>query len=242
MLLLPAGFALGQTASAAPSEVPPVLRTLRQHYEAGLDFDSQLYNGQEYVNYVRSYIKGHAFFDSADPQPGTVEYGGGTYSVPLRYDIVREVLVLKAPLGALTLQLINERVTRFSLGSHSFIRLVADSSRAAPIRTGFYEVLIDGSVQLLAAHRKNLQQRSVAGGMEGEITQKDEFFVRQGTELHSVGKAKSVLALFPESKARLREYIKTRKLQFSSTRRQEALTALLQYYATLPVPSSPARH
>ncbi|MBG8554297.1 hypothetical protein [Hymenobacter guriensis] len=227
--------ACAQSIKADSSAVTAAISSLSQRYSDGLRYESRLYNGPEYVSTVRSYIKGHAFLASADPQPATVEYGGAMYTgIALRYDLLRDLLVVKAPLGALDMQLVSERVTRFTLDDRQFVRLVVDSASASPVRTGFYEVLLDGPVQVLAARRKNMQQRSTATGMEGEITQKDSYFIGKGTRYYGVDNAKTVLVLFPQNKAALRKYIRTEKLKFGKTSREASLVELARYQATLP--------
>jgi len=235
--------ALGQAVVSPDSSARlAAAGSLRQHYAQTLRYESRLYDGPEYVSTVRHYVVGHPFFGSAEPQPATIEYGGATYpGVSLRYDLLHDQLVLPAPQGGLHLRLVNENVTRFQVGGHTFIRLAGTDSAGVLARPGFYDLLVDGPVQLLALRRKDLQERSTAGGMEGEITQKDEFFIYRGRRYYPAAKAGAVLALFPENKAALRKYIRAQKLKFSPARREEALVALIRYQATLAAPT-PAAH
>ncbi|WP_375416495.1 hypothetical protein [uncultured Hymenobacter sp.] len=210
--------------------------TLRQRYAAGLRYDSRLYDGPEYVNYVKGYVRGHPFFESAEEQEATIVYGGATYvGVPLRYDLLRGQLVLAHPPSGQQLRLVNEKVARFRLGGHTFIRLVADSNaQESVIRTGFYDLLVEGRTQLLAFRRKSAQARNTAEGREGEISQKNEFFLQAEGRYYSVTSAKQVLRLLPADKAALRQFSRAQKLKFSEASREQSLVALLRYYDSLP--------
>lgn len=229
-----------QRLSADSSASAATSARLRQHYTAGLGYEARLYNGPEYVNYVRRHVKGHQFFASNEPQPTTLEYGGATYSnVPLRYDIVQNRLVLKAPQSALDMVLVSENVSRFVTQGHTFIRLVATAPAEGGLEfTGYYDLLVDGPVRLLALRKKELQERTSTSGLEGEIRQKDGFYIYSAGRYHKAGKASTAVAVFPESKAELRKYIRTQKLKFGDDTREKSLVALVRYYATLPRPAA----
>jgi hypothetical protein len=207
---------------------------LNQHYSSGLGNELGLYNGAEYLDYLRSNTEGNPFFAHDNAQPATLVYAGRTYTnVPLRYDLLRGQLVLAAPGSSRQIRLVNEQVARFTLSGHSFIRLVVDSSTSSPVRTGFYDVLVDGPVRLLAAHRKTRQESSRAEGMQREILARDDYFIAKDHRYYAVSKGAEVVRLFPQDKAALRQYIQNNNLNFNPEGREQALAALVRYQATL---------
>ncbi|RZK61394.1 MAG: hypothetical protein EOO59_05175 [Hymenobacter sp.] len=232
--LLAAHRAPAQQPGADSSLVAAARRALTQRYATGLGENVRLYNGPEYVSYVRRDTQGHRFFGTDAPQPATITYAGRTYAgVPLRYDLVRRQLVLRAPGGGLEMSLIDEQVARFEVGGHTFLHLQADSARQLPAGPGFYDLLVDGPVRLLGVHRKTLQKRSTGTENISEITARDEYFVERARRYYPVGKLGAVLHLFPENKAALRRFSKEHHLKFSVAAREQALVALLRYQATL---------
>jgi hypothetical protein len=243
-LLLALGLArpaLAQRAAlpARPdsSLVAAATHTLAQRYAAGLGYESGLYNGPLYTDYVRAGTQGHRFFGTSAPQSASLTYGGRPYEgVPLRYDLIRDQLVLTAPTGSQEMTLVSELVSGFVLDGHVFTRLEVDSSAGAPVRTGFYEVLVEGPARLVAAHHKTLQRRSSAGRVESEITASDAYFVEKNRRYYAVEKAGALLSLFPEHKAALRQYSRTNHLSFRPDARAQALAALVRYEATLASP------
>ena len=225
--------------SAAPPARPDstlvaaATHSLAQHYAAGLGYESGLYNGPLYTDYVRLGTQGHRFFGAGAPQPTSLIYAGQSYEgVPLRYDLIRDQLVLTAPTGNQEMTLVSELVSGFAFDDHVFTRVV-DLSANSPVRTGFYEVLVAGPVRLLAAHHKEFQKRSSAGRVESEITASDAYYVEKNHQYYAVGKAGTLLELFPEHKAALRQYARTNHLSFRSDARAQALAALVRYEATL---------
>lgn len=232
--------ALSQALSPDSSQVGAVVSSLRHRYMAAVaPAQSRLYNGPEYVSQVEEYLTGHPFFESAQAQAATIEYGGATYAgIPLRYDLMLDLLVIKAPQGDLDIQLINEKVTRFTVNDHVFVRLAPSSTGDALVRTGFYEVLVEGPVRVLAARRKSRQRRSTAQGMVGEITQQNELFIYKDQRYFPANSAGQVLALFPAHKAALRKYIRSEKLKFRGATREEDLVDVVRYQATLAGPAA----
>lgn len=230
--------AFGQSAPplARPdsSLVATAARSLGQQYATGLGYEAGIYNGPLYTDYVRAGTEGHRFFGSAAPQAASLTYAGQAYaSVPLRYDLIRDQLVLTAPTGNQEMTLVNELVSGFVLDEHAFTRLTVDSSTSSPVRTGFYEVLVAGPVRLLAAHHKSLQKRSSGGRVESEITASDAYFLEKNRQYYAVEKAGAVWQLFPEHKAALRQYTRTNHLSFRPEARAQALAALVRYEAIL---------
>jgi hypothetical protein len=238
---LSALLALGvsQRAWGQPTRPDSTLLTaassrLSQHYSSGRGSALGLYNGPEYLDYLRSNTQGNPFFAYDNAQPATIVYAGYTYTnVLLRYDLVRGQLVLAAPGSSRQLRLVNEQVTRFTLSGHSFIRLVGDSSTNTPVRTGFYDLLVEGPVRLLAAHYKTRQESSRAEGVQSEILAHDDYFIYKDHRYYPVSKGTDVVRLFPQKKAQLRQFMQDNNLNFKPEGREQALAALVRYQATL---------
>ena len=226
--------ALGQPTQPDTTLLATASGRLNQQYTRARGNELGLYSGPEYREYLRGNTQGTPFFAQNTPQPATLVYAGYTYSnVPLRYDLLRGQLVLGVPGSSRQLRLVNEQVARFTLSGHSFIRLVVDSSAGSPVRTGFYDMLVEGPVRLLAAHYKTQQTSSRAEGVQSEILARDEYFVYKDHRYYSVSKGADVVRLFPQNKAVLRQYIQDNNLNFKAEGRELALAALVRYQASL---------
>ncbi len=238
LLLCGLGALLGLPALAQVARPDTTLLAastgLRQQYTQVLGDKSSLYSGPEYVNYVRPGTQGHRFFDSATPQMATITYGGVTYAgVLARYDLVRDQVVLSAQSNTLDLTLVDERVARFTLGSHTFVRVAADSAMGLPERPAFYDLLVAGPVQVLAARRKKYEENLEGSRIVSEITGRTDYFIQQGKRCYPVSKLGDVLRLFPQQRAALRTFAQANNLLFEEAGREAAIVALVRYQATL---------
>jgi len=222
--------ASAQAAFAADSAVTRA----QQAYTAALGTQSVLYDGAEYVDYTSPGTRGHQFFGGPEVQVGNVTYRGGTFlQVPLRYDIVRDQPVLLYPGQAAALMLVPAKVANFSLGSHRFVRVVRDSTVASDLPTGFYELLADGPVRLLARHQKRVAQTIISQNLALEYRQTDAVYLRTATTTAEVSDLKELVALLPDHQAEVQHYAKQQRLSFAPANRAASAEQALTYYYSL---------
>lgn len=208
----------------------------QQQYAAAFAAHPQLYNGPEYFNYAKRYHaqEGHQFFFSPTMQPGSIHYNDHEFGeLQLAYDIVLDQVVLAQPYSSLTLRLINEQVRSFTLTNHRFVRLVADSSSRKVIRTGFYEVLLDSTVGVLARREKRMQEHVGRPFINVQFTSTTRLFIRKAGRYYAVASKSSVLHLFPDRSKDLQKYMQEHKLKFNKAQREAAIIELTSYYCSL---------
>jgi hypothetical protein len=228
--------AKAQTIIQADSmAVMAAVATASQQYVRHVQPESVLFNGPEYVNRTLPSTIGHQFFLSAEPQLGDITYRGAQFKgVLLSYDLALGQVVLTYPGPPVTITLVPELVTSFSLGDHSFVRLLADSAAKSAAPTGFYEVLLPGPVSLLARRTKRLEETTVQQSLKLEFRQTDQLFVRTASTVAPANSLKEVLALLPSHKAEIQRYARRQKLRFSTAQRETSALKTLQYYYSLP--------
>jgi hypothetical protein len=228
--------AKAQTIIRADSmTVMAAVATASQLYVKQVQPESVLFNGPEYVNRTLSSTIGHQFFLNAEPQLGDITYRGAQFKgVLLSYDLALGQVVLTYPGPPVTITLVPEQVTNFSLGDHSFVRLLADSAAKSAAPTGFYEVLLPGPVSLLAHRTKRLEETTVQQSLKLEFRQNDQLFVRTASTVAPANNLKEVLALLPSHKAEVQRYARRQKLRFSTAQRENSALKTLQYYYSLP--------
>ena len=234
LLLLLGQQALGQTTADGAHLVSSSVSQLEQRYAESFFGHPELYNGPEYINYARPYFRrtGHQFFLSTEPQSGSVYYSGHHFTgQKLLYDVVRDQVVLEHATSPLNLSLINQNVRYFFIGNHHFTRLVADSLTQGLPGTGFYEVLVDSTVQLLAKRSKRMQERVEQGHVNVEFIAGDKLFIRKAGVYYGVRKKRSVTRLFADHSKQVQQYIQDNKLRFKKKGRREAdIVQLTRYY------------
>lgn len=238
--MLASGLA-GQTAHAqAPgpeARLPAAAETLRQEYAAATVNYPYLYSGPEYADYTRKYHTraGHQFYLQPDVLPGTANYNDREFAnVRLQYDIVLDQLVLSQPGNPLKLRFIDEKVRTFSVDGHRFVRLVADSSSANVIRTGYYELLADGPVQVLAKRSKKLYEHLNKPYVDVSFEESNRLFMQKAGRYYAVRSKGAALRLFADHGKEMQQYLKEHRLRFNQASREASVVELTRYYNGLP--------
>ncbi|AMR28411.1 hypothetical protein A0257_15810 [Hymenobacter psoromatis] len=205
-----------------------------QRYYAATQADSHLLNGTEYVSRPKPYVQGSPFFLLPSPQPGSLRYDGFDFvAVPMLYDCHLDRVVVLPPSRAIALQLVPEKVASFTLGGHHFVRLTTDSVANPQVRTGFYDLLVDGPARLLARRTRKLSERPTQFGMEGYYDETIRYVLQRDTDYYVVSRLRDITAIFPTKKADLQRFARSRHLSFREEGRAASLTALVAYYNTL---------
>jgi hypothetical protein len=233
-LLLPQGAA-AQSSTLDSVAVATAMAAATQQYTRSVRPESVLFNGPEYVNNTLPGTIGHPFFLSAEPQLSSLTYRSAHFEdVPLRYDLALDQLVMTYPNQAIAVILVPDKVASFVLGSHQFVRLLADSATGSALPTGFYEVLLAGPASLLARHTKQVQRATVQQNLRLELKQLDRLFIRTARTSAEVTKLKDLLAVLPAHQAEVQRYARQQNLRFSAAQREASMLSALRYYYTLP--------
>ncbi|CCH51338.1 hypothetical protein BN8_00256 [Fibrisoma limi BUZ 3] len=233
LLLLAASPILGQSVSADTSFVGLAATQAVRVYERAFPDKPHLNNGTEYIRYDYR-ITGHPYFLTDSTLTGYIQYNDVRYhDVAMRHDIVRDEVLIDQIDKLFRIRLHSERVDSFSLGPHRFIRLVADSLSNNGIRTGFYQVLYDGSVRLLAKRVKTIHEDISSGKYKANFEENDRFFVQtnDGT-YHEIKSQQSLFGLFPDQEKTLRRYLRTNGIKFRK-QRELAITGVVKQYDAL---------
>jgi hypothetical protein len=196
-------------------------------YNRATKKQAQLYEGNEYI--VHNYrIKVHPFFVSDSLQTGTVAYNGAFYTdVAMLYDIVRDEVAIQRPGAPYRIRLHSERISSFSIGNHRFARLVGDST--VGVRTGFYQLLYDGSVKALARRIKTIHEDISSGQYKADFVEEDRYFILKNGTYYPVKSKRALLRLFPEQASALQKYLRANRIKFKQ-QREEAITAVVRQY------------
>lgn len=197
-------------------------------YTASIASNAHLYNGVEFTDYyIHIYDIGYPFYRSDDWQVGEIDYDGQHYqNVYILYDLVRDKVVIEHPFAHFKLELIGEKVQRFTIYTedenatvgepHFFVRLVSDSTNK--LVTGFYEVLYDGGVKIYNKPRKVIQ---TSLDMRVEITEykeKSQLYIFKNGAYFAVKSKSSVLKIFSDRKSAVRKFLSENKIKFRSNR------------------------
>ena len=238
LLFLTATLLAGRTARAQAPGLEarlPAVEALRQEYATASVNYPYLYNGPEYADYTRKYHirTGHQFYLLPDALPGAANYNDREFAnVRLQYDIVRDQVVLSQPGNPLRLRFLDEKVRTFSVDGHRFVRLVADSANV--IRTGYYELLADGPVQVLAKRTKTMYEHLNKPYVDVSFVETNRLYMQKAGRYYAVRGKGTALHLFADRSKELQQYLKAHRLRFSQATRENSVAELTRFYNALP--------
>jgi hypothetical protein len=238
-MMMAAGLAVlaGSPLVLAQGLPPTAVADLQQRYNESLGSSPELISGPEYADKTLRYHRreGFPYFLQPDPQPGSVYYNNHPFSQQqLAYDVLLDQVVLQFPGSPYRLRLLNERVRSFTIGPHQFVRLVADSASGNVLRTGFYEVLTEGPVQVLARRAKRLQEKREQDFINAELIVTDKLFVKKADRFYPITNKSSLLRLLADRGKDVQKYGQAHKLKFNKKHLEASAVELARYYNDLP--------
>jgi hypothetical protein len=207
------------------------LDSFRENYKAESGPNARIYTGAEYIRNGQR-AKGSAFFQSDDPLTGSVYYHDALYTnVEMQYDLVIDGVIISDFSGGSKIKLTNEKLSYFSILDHHFLYFAPGRSASSSMKTGFYEILYEGSVSLYGRYEKQLIFPS---NHEDELKydELDFYFLKINDVFYKVDSKGSLLDLLKDKKDLLKKYIRENKLSFKSDLR-EPLVKSITYYAQL---------
>jgi len=198
-------------------------------YLSDIKEQSGLLNGRMNIPYPFHFESGSPYFESEKFMNGDVVYDGVPYSdIPILYDQISTMIIMLAPYGRL--QLTSEKVERFTLPGHHFLRLEKDTLNK--MTNGFYEQLYEGKIIVLKKVEKTIKEDLQSGVVLRYIVQKDSYYLKDGNGYHPVKKKGEILDVLHDHKQELQQFIKKNKLKF----RKDMSNAIVQvagYYDQL---------
>ena len=209
------------TAAAAQPVTP-----LQSYILTRLGADSRLFNGREYIRNGTP-AKGFPYFEWDSLMPGSLEYDGISYDIPLEYDLAQDQLVIREYASNILISLVSGKTAHFSVGSHHF-RYFGPGLAYLP-EPGFYQELYAGThITLLARRRKNLLLPS-SPDEKAQYLQINAYFLLLNGSGSKINSEKELLDILSDKKEELKKYI--RKSHLSFTRHLEgSLIQIIAYY------------
>lgn len=207
--------------------------TIKQYHQF-ISNVAPLYNGPQYVEYDTRIHMGHPYFQSPGFNPASIMYDDILYEgIPLKYDLVKNEVVIKDPSGVFRLSLSNDKISHFKILDHTFIRILRDSNNRSVINTGFYDVLYKGiNMVLLKKETKKILEDMKSDGFKRSIEDNADYYIARNNTYYSVNTKGQIFSLFKDRKNEVKKLIHKNKLNFRLDR-DSALITIASYYDTL---------
>jgi hypothetical protein len=214
---IPCLFAASQSFAQHSTEDSSLLKARVDNaistYHAFLFPETALYNGAEYVIYQHKLDEGDPFFMSTHFDSSSIFYDGVFYSnLRLTYDLLQDIVVVDYPVNASLIQLDNDLIESFTLGTYHFIRINKDSSGSSFPGTGFYEMLYNGKNMLLKRNTKEVNEVTLTEGVRRTIRVRSAYYLKKNGVYYSVNNKGSLLDALSDKKKNVRQFIRQNKL------------------------------
>jgi hypothetical protein len=190
--------------------------------------NSFLYNGRHYQKYPFR-TNGDPFFIKNEWQNGDINYDGVLYNTRLMFDMEKNKLII--PFFSddrILIELIADKVSSFSIDEHHFIH-IDDSLQNVP--EGFYEIVYDGKMQLLA-HRKKYMHENFQNLVRISYTESVTYYLLKDGKYSRADRYKEVLRLLKDKEKELKKYSRQNGFTYSDEKEKE-LIRLIAYYDQL---------
>jgi len=189
--------------------------------------------GNEVVEYADNSIN-HPFYSTDKFVPGSMFGYGVIYNdIPLKYDLVHDKLIVLHFNKIFNVEQISERIDKFTISGHEFVRLVPDSTSQSEVSAGFYDRIYFGkSVSLFAKRKKIAGERIKEGQSENIFKERNSYYIKKDNFFHPVSDKSSVLKVLSDKRKELEMFLKKNKIKFNQNR-EYAMAQLSEQYDRL---------
>jgi hypothetical protein len=228
-LLLAAIPCVGQQSLPDTAFLSSARKNQIELYASLIKGQTRLNNGSQYRDYLARNDE-HPYFGIDDWAYGTIVYDDEFYeNVAMFYDISRDKIITEHSLNGAKLELISEKIRRFTMSKHIFVRLNPDEAKV--ITEGFYEVLYDGKTKVYARREKFLQQNVGSNTIVLTFEQKNKLYILKDGIYYPVKSKDSVIEVFADKKQDIKVFMKKSGTKFKSDR-ENAIAGLASFYDT----------
>jgi hypothetical protein len=227
LTLLVGQGAFAQPAAPDTAAYQQAVQAAVASYHQTMNSAADLYNGVEHMRYQPS-IEGIPYYLADEWQNGTVEYNGIVYrDVPIKYDQVKDQVVVKHPNGFSSFSLFSPRVKYFTLGDATFV-YIPEGNKTAPA-PGFYQQLRSGVLTVLAKRSKWINEQIEYGKMEWKFETVNKYYVLKDGVYYSPKNESTLLALTGERKREAKQALQKAGIRFKKAP-ERAIVAVADYY------------
>jgi hypothetical protein len=199
--------------SAKAQEIPEQESYLSL-YQEQLPFFQELISGGLYAESPRNF-DGHPFYQTRVFGNGVLRINEVNYEeVPLLYDSQADWVITFHPIHKQKILIKSEKVDQFELQDGAEFRNLKGNESYTHHRNGFYEIISDGEIKVLAKHYKELKPVKELGEFTKEfVTYKDLFFWFDG-KFESVSRKSQAIKLLGLENKEAKKALKSNGLDF----------------------------
>lgn len=231
LFLLPSINAGAQAMATDTAVYAPAVDSAIAVYQRFRGNESSLYEGlaQEPYNVT---AKDYPFFGLNQWYHGSIFYNGALYNdAVLKYDLVKNVLLVQNASNQNAFYLFTPRVRYFTLDDRMFVN-IQNSADKNPPPPGYYQLLAKGPITLFEQFSKAYQETLTSTVVEQRFDEKRKFFALKDRVIYPISNAKALYALTGNLKSQLRKSLKKQHIK-PRQNLELGLTTIAQSYNQL---------
>ncbi|WP_316784097.1 hypothetical protein [Pedobacter frigiditerrae] len=188
------------------------LENAKRIFITAIKEQSRLFNGPTYYTYGNG-VEGSAIFLDTVFVKGTIFYEGVKYTeVPLMYDLYIDKLVSVVDGNAYSL--ITEKVSEFEVAKHHFRYFNFENSASKiSLEPGFFEVLYDGKIKVIAKHTEKLGF-STKSDIPYYFKPKTVYLLEKDNQYYKFSDENSLINLLDKNKKEMKKQLQEASVRF----------------------------
>ena len=206
----------------------------QEYFSSASDF-ARLYIGEVEPQYqALSWHDIPYYKDNTNLYKGRISYYGVVYDhVQLRFDQLKQRVVVLSPVGNYYCMPEQEYIDWFEMDGHRYVHDPEDSSRYASL-------LCDGSTNGICLYRSVWKIYSGEKNYEGKylktLSTKEHYtLITSEGAMYHVKRASDVARLFPEQKKQIKQFARKNRLSFSKSEREQSLVKVVKSLPGKPI-------
>jgi hypothetical protein len=140
--------------------------------------------------------------------------------VPLLYDSQADWVITFHPIHKQKILIKSEKVDQFELQDGAEFRNFKGNESYTHHRNGFYEIIADGGIKVLAKHHKELKPVKDLGEFTKVFVAYEDFFYWYDGKFESVSRKSQAIKLLGLEKKEAKQALKASRLDFKRNMRQ----------------------
>lgn len=210
--------------------VTSVANRTANRYLNRLESEKTIFNGKEYHPDNKLDDNGHTLFIKDQFVQGSITYDGNKYEdVYIKYDLVKNQLVLLNYDGIGGIILMSNHVDSFFLNDHTFINLKPKKTTGKQIEPGYYDLLYNGSIKLFAKRKKKIAEVINQYKVLRMVEEQETYFLFKNDEYFPLKGKRSLLKSLNSTNLNTQKYINLKGLNFRKNK-ENAMIELLKFY------------
>jgi hypothetical protein len=200
-------------------------------YYQALGDQAPLYNGSEYIEYTSILQEGHPFFETNVFVKGSIRFDGMDFlDVPMLYDMIKDQVIIQSFKKIYKINLPAEKIERFTLSDHSFIRIMRDTSNQ--LKTGFYDRLYNGKIMVLVKREKKIREETKNLQISNVVDQKNYYYLKKDGVYYTFKNWRTLLGVLKSKKKEIQQYFNKNKIKYRNDP-EHAMIIAAEYYDRL---------